>query len=390
MMRLRVAAVALVGVLMMPLATVEARGTGYLFVSSEKDDSVMVLRADSFEVVKVIDTSARPRHLQFDRDRTLIYAVCGEGEAIDIIEVAKLEVVDTILGIADPEALDISPDGRMLYISLEDDGALGILDLPAWRMAVGDDAAARLRARVTTGSGRVGDGDEEDEDDEEDKAGRGGDDDEKEAGAEEGERDGGARGVPGLRLVEVGEEPEGVMAHPAGGIVYVTSEVANMVHVIDVASGELKASIVVGKRPRRFAMTPDQAELWVTSELDGSVSIVDVQTNRVRDRIEFRPKGFRPEQVTPVGVTMTRDGKTAFVALGRANHVAVVDIASRTVESYLLVGERAWNTTLNRDESILYVVNGLSDDISVIDVKARKVVRSVPVGRVPYAVLIDD
>ena len=68
----------------------------------------------------------------------------------------------------------------------------------------------------------------------------------------------------------------------------------------------------------------------------------------------------------------------------------MVDVASRDVEDYILVGSRAWNTTLTRDESRLVVANGLSDDISVIDTATRRVVKSVPVGRVPYAVLIDD
>ena len=70
--------------------------------------------------------------------------------------------------------------------------------------------------------------------------------------------------------------------------------------------------------------------------------------------------------------------------------MAVVDVAGREIEDYILVGSRAWNTTLNGDESLLYVVNGLSDDISVIDIDDRRVTTSIPVGRVPYAVLIDD
>ena len=56
----------------------------------------------------------------------------------------------------------------------------------------------------------------------------------------------------------------------------------------------------------------------------------------------------------------------------------------------MLVGVRAWNITLNRDNSLLFVVNGLSDDISIIDVADRKVIKTVPVGRVPYAAIIDD
>ena len=102
------------------------------------------------------------------------------------------------------------------------------------------------------------------------------------------------------------------------------------------------------------------------------------------------PKGFRSDDVTPVGITLTRDGKTAYVTLGRANHVAVVDVATRKVCDYVLVGNRAWGATLNRDESMLVVVNGLSDDISLVDTKTNKVLRSVAVGRVPHTAVIDD
>ncbi len=106
--------------------------------------------------------------------------------------------------------------------------------------------------------------------------------------------------------------------------------------------------------------------------------------------VAFLPRGLRKEEVTPVDVLITGDGKTAFVALGRANHVAVVDVASRTVETYILVGKRPWGLALTRDEATLYVANGLSDDLSIVDVASRKVLKSVPVGMVPYGILIDD
>lgn len=163
-----------------------------------------------------------------------------------------------------------------------------------------------------------------------------------------------------------------------------------MVHVIDTSTNEIVTNVVVGNRPRRFAATPGGAEIWVTNELGGSVTIIDGSTHAIKGTVSFTPKGFRADDVTPVGITMTRDGKTAYVTLGRANHFAVVDVASREVKSYVLVGKRAWGATLNRDESLLFVVNGLSDDISIVDTKTNKVQRSVAVGRVPYAAVIDD
>lgn len=347
-----------------------AKDTGYLFVSSEKDNNITVLNGKTYEVVKRIGTEARPRHLQFNTDKTQIYAAAGDGNAIDVIDVAKLELVDRIGEIDDPELFDLSADGKTLYISLEDDGALGILNL--------DEYFAKREGKPdlkVAEAAPAGDSSESEDD---------ATDDEAEGEEKEVEQ------LPGMSTVEVGEEPEGILVSPDGKTAYVTSEVANTVHVVDTASKAIKANIVVGNRPRRFALTPDQKELWVSNELSGSVSIIDPTTNKVTATLNFLPPGFRAEDVTPVGITLSKDGKTAVVALGRANHVAFVDVASRKVTDYVLVGKRAWNTTLNKDDSLLFVINGLSDDMSVIDVQSRKVLKSVPIARVPHTVLVDD
>jgi len=135
---------------------------------------------------------------------------------------------------------------------------------------------------------------------------------------------------------------------------------------------------------------PDGRELWVSNELSGQVSVIDRAANRITATIDFLPPGFRQVDVTPVGMTMTKDGKIAIVALGRANHVAFVDTATRKVEDYVLVGSRAWGVALSPDEKTLYVANGLSDDLSIVDMESRKAIRAVPVGRVPHSVLVDD
>src|SRR6185312_15817065 len=120
----------------------------------------------------------------------------------------------------------------------------------------------------------------------------------------------------------------GVMVSQDGKIVYVTSEVGDLVHVVDAEQGAVVDDIVVGTRPRRFAATPDGKQLWVTTELSGEVYVIDRATNEVAGKLEFLPPGMRKTDVTPVGITMTGDGKTAYVTLGHAAHVAVVDVAS--------------------------------------------------------------
>jgi YVTN family beta-propeller protein len=89
-----------------------------------------------------------------------------------------------------------------------------------------------------------------------------------------------------------------------------------------------------------------------------------------------------------VGVRLTRDGKRAFVALGPANRVAVIDMASFKVERYLLVGQRVWQLAFTPDEKHLFTTNGTSNDVSVIDVEKLRVIRSLKVGRYPWGVVV--
>ena len=85
---------------------------------------------------------------------------------------------------------------------------------------------------------------------------------------------------------------------------------------------------------------------------------------------------------------MSGDGKTAFVALGPANHVAVIDVPSMNIEEYLLVGRRVWQLAFNQDQSKLLTTNGVSGDVSVIDIAKRKVTHSIKVGRYPWGVVV--
>ena len=149
-------------------------------------------------------------------------------------------------------------------------------------------------------------------------------------------------------------------------------------------------NIVVGARPRRFLLMPGGKELWVSSELTGQVSIIDRATNLVSARLDFLPPGSRQADVTPIGMTATKDGKLTFVTLGQANNVAFIDTSMREIEDYVAVGRGPSDAALSADEKTLYVVNGLSDDLSIIDVLTRKTVKAVPVGRAPYAVQADD
>jgi PQQ-dependent catabolism-associated beta-propeller protein len=175
---------------------------------------------------------------------------------------------------------------------------------------------------------------------------------------------------------------------PDGKILINTSETTNMAHFIDLASRKIVANVLVDSRPRFAAFKPDASELWVSSEIGGTVSVIDPVKHAVKQKIAFAIPGLRAEAIQPVGINMTGDGKKAFVALGPANRVAVVDGVTHDVIKYLLVGQRVWHMAFTPDEKYLLTTNGVSNDVSIIDVAALKVIKTIQVGELPWGVTI--
>ena len=304
-----------------------AKDSGFAYITSERDNTITLVDLKTLVVVGTIRTCKRPRHMQRSGNDTQLMVACSDSGRADLIDIAGRRSVASVPLGDDPEVFDLSPDGRTAYVSAEEEGALNVFDL----------VAKKQRGSIT-----------------------------------------------------VGKEPEGVKVSADGRRVYVTSEVANMVHVIDTTTLQIIRNIAVGQRPRRFAFNADGSELWVSNELGSSVSVISVKDMAVIATIGFELKGMRADDITPVGLTLSRDGKTMFVGLGRANHVAFVDVATRKTRELVLVGKRAWGLAINRDGSRLFVVNGLSDDMTVVDTASARPIKTLPVGRVPHTVVVDD
>jgi PQQ-dependent catabolism-associated beta-propeller protein len=187
--------------------------------------------------------------------------------------------------------------------------------------------------------------------------------------------------------IPVGVEPEGMGVSPDGKTIVNTSETTSMAHFIDAATHEITHNVLVDSRPRFAEFKSDGSEVWVSAEIGGTVSVIDTATHEIKHKITFEIAGLRPEAIQPVGVRITEDGTTAFVALGPANRVAVVNAETYEVEDYLLVGQRVWQLGFSPDGSLIFSTNGVSNDISVIDVAEREVIKTVQVGRLPWGVV---
>jgi len=296
-----------------------------VYVSNEKDNTITVLDGKKMEVTGTIKVGNRPRGITMTKDGKHLLICASDDDTVQIVDVATRQIVGTLPSGPDPELFVLHPSGNPLYIANEDDNLVTVVDIVAKKV---------------------------------------------------------------LAEVPVGVEPEGMGVSPDGKVMVNTSETTNMAHFIDTTTYEVTDNVLVDARPRFAEFTADGKQLWVSAEIGGTVSVIDPASKQIVKKIEFAIPGVTKEMIQPVGVRVTKDGAKAFVALGPANRVAVVNARTFEVEKYLLVGQRVWQLGFTPDEKMIISTNGNSNDVSFIDVEALRVVKSVKVGRLPWGVVV--
>lgn len=295
------------------------------YVSNEKGNTITVIDTEKMEVIDTIQTGNRPRGITISQDGKTLYLCASDDDTIEVIDTATHQITGTLPSGPDPELFILAPDGKRLYVANEDDNLVTVINL--------EDNTV-------------------------------------------------------VNEIPVGVEPEGMGISPDGKTVVNTSETTNMAHFIDSETFEITHNVLVDSRPRFAEFKSDNSEVWVSSEIGGTISVIDNASREIKHKIEFEIQGVVKEAIQPVGVRITRNGKKAFVALGPSNRVAVVNAETYEVEDYILVGQRVWQLAFTPDEKYVISTNGVSNDVTFIEVAEGKAVKSVPVGQLPWGVVV--
>lgn len=180
---------------------------------------------------------------------------------------------------------------------------------------------------------------------------------------------------------------------PDGKYVVAGSISGETINVID-AQTEKPAwtlKMDLGVRPMTFVTNPDGSTKWILAQLSGlnGFAVVDFATRKEIRRIDNPPlppgKKTVPEGSDPShGMAVTSDGKTLVVCSRLNNYLYFYSLPDlKVLGGAELGGMGAGWVTLTPDGKTAYVANPVTNDVSVVDVKTMKETARIPVGFVP-------
>src|SRR5215208_3813982 len=295
------------------------------------------------------------------------------GDNVHVIDPATNKVVGVIEGIEVNHGVGAAPAGSRIYISDEADSTLDIVDSRTLKvmkraklsghpnnMAVGKDGR-----RVYVGIIQ---------------------------------EPGGVDVIDTATMTRVKTVPTKGTIHnpyvtPDGRYVVAGSIVGKSVNVIDTQT-ETPAwtlDMDLGVRPMAFAANPDGSTKWIFVQMSGfnGFAVVDFATHKEVNRIknlDLPPgKATVPEGSDPShGMAVTSDGKTLVVCSRLNNYLYAYSLPDlKVLGGAELTGKGAGWVTLTPDGKTAYVANPVTNDVSVVDIKAMKEVTRIPVGYVP-------
>ena len=226
---------------------------------------VLAAKARSVRPLATIPVGGHPAHVVVDRDGRRAFVTDAENDAVTVVDLARMVVLQAIPTGRYPHGLRLSPDGREAYVANVEDGTVSVLDTATLvelaRIPVG---AAPVQVGFTPDGAHVY------------VSLR---DENRVAVIDTRRREVAAR-------IEVGRNPIQVYATPDGRYLYVANqgtatEPADTVSMIDVWAGRVIETIRTGRGAHGVTVSDDGSRVFVTNIADSTVSAIDVASRKV-------------------------------------------------------------------------------------------------------------
>jgi YVTN family beta-propeller protein len=180
---------------------------------------------------------------------------------------------------------------------------------------------------------------------------------------------------------------------PDGKYVVAGSIAGKTINVFDQKSEESAwvLELDLGIRPMTFSSNPDGSTKWLFAQLSAfnGFAVVDFATHKELKRVPNPPlpagRKEVPEGSDPShGMAVTPDQKTLIVCSRLNNALYSYSLPELNLQGTTFLGGMgaAW-VTLTPDGKTAYVANPVTNNVSAVDIKTMKEVALIPVGYVP-------
>src|SRR5262245_40889238 len=173
------------------------------------------------------------------------------------------------------------------------------------------------------------------------------------------------------------EGPHGLVMTPDGRKVYVSSDGAATVSVIDTASDHVVASVDVGTDPHGLAISGDASRVLVSGWGSNQAQVIDTATDRVIGHVPV---------AQPHNGTLSRDGRMGWVASQKQGATALVrlDLTGWKEVARVPLDKTPRGLELTPDARGVYFTLAGVDAIQVLDTTSNRIVAQIPVGASPH------
>ena len=186
-----------------------------------------------------------------------------------------------------------------------------------------------------------------------------------------------------INTIDLGKpmRPHCAVFGPQNGLLYVTTELANAVTIINPETLKVIGSIPTGQpESHMLAIARDGKRGYTSNVHSGTVSILDLDTRQTLTVIHICGQAQR--------VALSVDDRWAFTADQNRPQLAVIDTSRDEVARWVPLEGVAYGTGATLDGKYLLITLPAEGKVAVLDIGTMNVVRSVAVPKSPQEVLL--
>jgi YVTN family beta-propeller protein len=162
---------------------------------------------------------------------------------------------------------------------------------------------------------------------------------------------------------------------PQDSVLLVTNKSENTISFINPETGEELARVETGPGPHEVAVTPDGSTAFVANYSTNSLTVIDVANRSAQGMIDLG------EHQNPHGIVVSKDGKSVWVTTEGSQDLVEVDVESRQVKRAIHTGQRVTHmVALAESHDKAYTANIGSGNVTAIDTKKGEVIEQIRTG----------